>query len=155
VTGQVTIEYLRPEFTGTFPAALQVGVFYISIEFSTCAHLCACGCHQEVFTPLSAAQWAFTYNGKDVSLRPSVGNWALPCQSHYVLDRGHVHWTRQFSEAEIARNRSHDRRALEADGWITDEEDFNRRRTFRNSSASSGPSASWWRRLLDRLARRT
>jgi hypothetical protein len=152
---QVTIEHLRPQFTGTFPVVLEAGVIYISIEFSTCAHLCACGCDQEVFTPLSPAQWAFTYNGKEVSLRPSIGNWTLPCQSHYVVDRGRVHWARQFSEAEIARNRSHDRYALEADDWTTDKENSDRRQTSRNSCESSRPGVSWWGRLLHKLARRT
>lgn len=151
---QVTIEYLRPQFTGTFPAVLEAAVFYISIEFSTCAHLCACGCDQEVFTPLSPTQWAFTYNGKDVSLRPSVGNWTLPCQSHYVVYCGRVRWARQFSEAEIARNRSHDRYALDAGDRTTDEENFDRPKTSRDRCVSSGPSVSWWGRLLHKLARR-
>src|ERR1700730_12217448 len=66
-----------PEFVDTFPATLEDDVLYISIDFCTCAHLCACGCGEEVVTPLSPTQWSFTYNGKDVSLRPSVGNWTL------------------------------------------------------------------------------
>jgi Family of unknown function (DUF6527) len=118
MTGQVSIEHLTPDFVDIFPDVIDDGVLYISIEFRTCAHLCACGCGREVITPLSPAQWAFTYNGVDVSLRPSIGSWALPCQSHYVVDRGHVHWARQFSQAEIARNRSRDRFLLEKNEWL-------------------------------------
>jgi Family of unknown function (DUF6527) len=44
---------------------------------------------------------------------PSVGNWALPCQSHYWLRKGKVHWTRRYSAPEIADNRERDRRQLE------------------------------------------
>jgi hypothetical protein len=115
----VRIRHLNPEFVETFPATLNDGVLYISIEFRTCAHLCACGCGQEVVTPLSPAQWAFTYNGKDVSLRPSVGNWTLPCQSHYVLDRGQIDWARPFSQKEIGSNRSLDRSLLNSIDWHT------------------------------------
>ncbi|MBJ8348661.1 DUF6527 family protein [Antrihabitans sp. YC2-6] len=111
------IERLRPEFVDMFPTAPDAGVFYVSIEFGTCMHLCACGCGQEVVTPLSPAQWSITYDGHNISLWPSVGNWTLPCRSHYVLDRGRVHPARQFSPIEIARNRTQDRFALKYDEW--------------------------------------
>lgn len=108
-----TIERLTPEFIESFPASMNPGVLYISIEYGTCGHLCACGCGTEVITPLGPAQWAFTYDGKNVSLRPSVGNWGLPCKSHYIVDRGNVRWARTFSDREIAHNRERDRAVLE------------------------------------------
>ncbi|WP_425342947.1 DUF6527 family protein [Rhizobium etli] len=46
------------------------------------AHLCACGCRTEVITPLSPTDWRFTFNGKTISVEPSVGNWSLTCRSH-------------------------------------------------------------------------
>lgn len=104
---------LEPNFVETFPAPLEPGVLYVSIEFTTCAHQCACGCGEEIVTPLSPAQWSLTYNGRDVSLHPSVGNWALPCKSHYIVDRGRIRWSYQFTEAQIAANRARDRRAIE------------------------------------------
>ena len=111
-----------PEFIETFPTQLQPGVLYVSATYSTAAHLCCCGCGEEVITPLSRAQWVLTFDG-DVSLRPSVGNWALPCRSHYVIDSGHVRWARAFFETEIRLNREDDLRGLvearaEAPTWL-------------------------------------
>ncbi|GAA1069512.1 hypothetical protein GCM10009641_87900 [Mycobacterium cookii] len=109
----MTVEALTPEFVDSFPRMLEPGKLYVSIEFTTCAHLCACGCGEEVITPLSPAQWSFTFNGCDVSMRPSIGNWTLPCQSHYIIQRGQIRWSYQFTKDEIAANRARDRRALE------------------------------------------
>ena len=85
------------------------------------AHLCACGCGREVITPLPPAQWVLTFDGT-VSLQPSVGNWAFPCRSHYVIDRGTIRWARGFNREEVQRNRESDHRILDAayssrDGW--------------------------------------
>ena len=102
-----------PEFVESFPTPLEPGVFYVSLEYNTCAHLCACGCGDEAVTPLSPAQWSFTYDGESISVRPSVGNWSLACKSHYVINRGRVQWARSFSPDEIARNRARDRAALD------------------------------------------
>lgn len=109
----MTVRHLEPEFVETFPTPLVPGILYVSIEFTTCAHLCACGCGEEVITPLSPAQWSLTYDGRDVSLRPSVGNWSLACQSHYVVDRGRVRWSAQFTKRQISANRARDRRILD------------------------------------------
>ncbi|MEV6135183.1 DUF6527 family protein [Nocardia sp. NPDC051990] len=68
-----------PVFVTSFPAELEPGHLYVSAQFSTAAHLCACGCGREVITPLSPAQWVLMFDGT-VTIRPSIGNWALPCQ---------------------------------------------------------------------------
>lgn len=114
------VAHLRPEFMTSFPALMEHGVIYVSVEFNTCGHLCACGCGREVITPLSPTQWTITYDGENISLRPSIGNWSLPCRSHYVLHRGQVRWARDFTEHEIARNRLRDRALLE--GRYSDDE---------------------------------
>lgn len=105
------VSSIDPEFVATFPGQLQPGVLYVSATYSTAAHLCCCGCAEEVITPVSPAQWVLTFDGK-VSLRPSIGNWALACRSHYVIDRGQIRWARSFSETEIRLNREDDRRIL-------------------------------------------
>jgi hypothetical protein len=107
-----TTDFLRPVFVETFPAVMSPGVLYISITYSTCGHLCCCGCEEEVITPLSPAQWSFTYDGENVSLTPSIGNWALPCQSHYWIRNGKAHWSRHYPATEIADTRQRDRRRL-------------------------------------------
>ena len=101
-----------PEFVAHFPATMSPGVLYVSIAYRTCGHLCCCGCGHEVVTPLSPAHWSLTYDGENVTLRPSVGNWGLECQSHYWIRNGQVRWSRRYAPAEIARNRALDRTAL-------------------------------------------
>ena len=107
------VNFLRPEFTENFPAVMDPGVLYVSIPYRTCGHLCCCGCGQEVITPLSPTQWSLAYDGENVLLTPSIGNWALPCQSHYWIRKGKVRWSRRYSLAEIEENRVRDRRWLE------------------------------------------
>ncbi|SCD42165.1 DUF6527 family protein [Streptomyces sp. OspMP-M43] len=106
------VGFLRPQFVESFPAAMEQEVLYVSIAYNTCGHLCCCGCGQEVITPLSPAQWSFTYDGENVSLTPSVGNWALSCQSHYWIRKGKVQWSRRYSPDEVAENRERDRHKL-------------------------------------------
>ncbi|MET8021438.1 DUF6527 family protein [Streptomyces decoyicus] len=103
---------LRPVFTETFPPTMDAGVLYVSIPYRTCGHLCCCGCGHEVITPLSPAQWSISYDGENVSLAPSIGNWELPCRSHYWIHAGRVRWSRRYTAAEIAQNRDRDRRLL-------------------------------------------
>jgi hypothetical protein len=97
------VNFLRPEFTETFPTVMGSGVLYISIPYRTCGHLCCCGCGKEVITPLSPAQWSLIYDGESISLTPSIGNWVLPCQSPYWVRRGKVRWSRRYSLADRRR----------------------------------------------------
>lgn len=110
-----------PNFVTSFPEQMQPGVLYVSVTFSSAAHLCACGCGRQVITPLSPSHWVLTFDGT-VSMRPSIGNWASPCQSHYVISHGTIRWARGFTREEIERNRAEDDRELQAarhaqDGW--------------------------------------
>jgi hypothetical protein len=109
------IAVMTAELIESVPARLRPGVLYVSQKYATAAHLSCCGCGQEVFTPLSPAQWRLTLDSDGrPSLHPSVGKWALPCQSHYLIRRGAVHRARTYDETEIARNRDVDRRLLAA-----------------------------------------
>lgn len=107
------IAALRPEFVDHAPPQMEPGVLYVSIPYSTCGHLCCCGCGEEVFTSLSPARWTLIYDGENVSLDPSVGNWGLPCQSHYWIRDGRVRWSRRYTDREIADNRQRDRARLD------------------------------------------
>lgn len=109
------ISRLEPEFVDSFPSTMQPGVLYVSILYRTCGHLCCCGCGEEVVTPLSPARWAFTYDGRTASLSPSVGNWSLPCRSHYWISNDRIHWSRRYSAGEITSNRADDKAALKAE----------------------------------------
>lgn len=87
---------VRPVYVEHLPELLKEGELYISKEFSIAAHLCCCGCKEEVITPLNPAQWSIRETRRGVSLYPSVGNWKFACQSHYwikdcrVLDAGRM-----------------------------------------------------------------
>lgn len=106
------VERIMPEFVTSFPRQLSAGVLYVSAPFTTAAHLCACGCGREVVTPLSPRQWRLTFDGT-VSMWPSIGNWTLPCKSHYVIDRNAIRWQRTFNDREIEANRTADHRLLD------------------------------------------
>ena len=52
---------LRHQFVEYIPAHLDEGVLYVSLPFGTVVHRCACGCGEEVVTPLGPAEWRLTY----------------------------------------------------------------------------------------------
>ena len=96
---------LRHEFVDHIPDQLDEGVLYVSMRFSTIVHRCACGCGQEVVTPLGPAEWRLSYDGRSISLTPSIGNWGFRCRSHYWIKDSTVRWARGFSDEEVARVR--------------------------------------------------
>jgi hypothetical protein len=111
---------LRHEFVRYIPEQLEEGVLYISVEFATAVHRCFCGCGREVVTPLAPTQWKLIFDGKTVSLDPSVGNWSYDCKSHYWIDRNRIIWVRRWSEREIERVRQRER--LERDAYYSESE---------------------------------
>jgi hypothetical protein len=96
------------------PAQLELGVLYVSEEFETAAHLCACGCGSKVRTPLGPTEWTFTDHPDGPSLDPSVGNWQRPCQAHYWIDRGEIEWSTQWNPQQIAAGRAAEDRRRDA-----------------------------------------
>ena len=100
---------LKHEFVDYIPDNLVNGRLYVSIRFGTAAHLCACGCGEEVITPLGPSEWKMVYDGVSVSLKPSVGNWGFHCRSHYWIDRGEIRWARSFNDLKIEQVRKANR----------------------------------------------
>jgi hypothetical protein len=96
------------------PKELNLGVLYVSEEFGAAAHLCACGCGSKIRTPLGPTEWALEETDKGPTLRPSVGNWQLPCQSHYLIIRGEIIWARKWTPEEIASGRGDEERRAHA-----------------------------------------
>lgn len=99
---------LNHEFVDYVPDDPADGVLYVSMRFGTTVHRCCCGCGSEIVAPLTPTDWEITFNGESVSLRPSIGSWSLPCQSHYWISRGHVRWARRMSVEEIEAGRARD-----------------------------------------------
>lgn len=97
------------EFVDLMPPKLEQGVLYISIEYTTASHLCLCGCGERIVTPLSPTDWSLTFDGDSVTLRPSIGDWDSPCQSHYNIIRNDVIWSSRWSREEVlaARDDEH------------------------------------------------
>ena len=103
---------LAPRFVESIPEELEPGFLYVSIRFRTAQHLCACGCGSRIVTPIKPAKYSLTYDGENVSLWPSVGNWQKPCKSHYVIRDSVVEWYPEWTERQIARGRARDAAAL-------------------------------------------
>jgi len=104
---------VRHEFVDYIPEKLDDGVLYVSVRYATAAHLCCCGCGNEVTTPLSPAKWSVTFDGQTVSLDPSIGNWSFRCQSHYWIDHNRVVWAPRWSKERIAAGRAADKAAAD------------------------------------------
>ena len=81
------------------PPSLEPGDLYISVKHRLTEHLCACGCRTEVSLPLSQCEWRLEYDGE------SIGNWRLPCRSHYIIERGHTRWSVAWTECGFKRDR--------------------------------------------------
>jgi hypothetical protein len=97
----MTDHAIKHLFVQFIPDQLDCGVLYISIEHATAVHKCFCGCGREVVTPLSPVAWQLTFDGVSVSLYPSIGNWNLPCRSHYFIERNKVIGAPEWSEGRI------------------------------------------------------
>ncbi|WP_298987338.1 DUF6527 family protein [uncultured Roseibium sp.] len=105
MTGVFELEH---QFVKSVPRSMEAGVLYVSLEYATMLHLCACGCGREVVTPLSPKDWKLTFDGVSISVHPSIGNWAFPCRSHYIIDHGKIRWAGNWSNEQIQRNRERD-----------------------------------------------
>jgi hypothetical protein len=138
-------------FVDYIPADLEADTVYVSTTYGTVAHVCACGCGAKVVTPLSPADWQLCFDGESVSLTPSIGNWSFPCRSHYWITNGHVHWAKQWSDAQIAAGRRRE---------VADRAAYFRQRANQPSAPSRRPyetasSPRWWSRRLRALWERS
>lgn len=105
----MTLARLSPRFVEFVPDVLEEGFLYVSMSYAVAAHRCACGCGLEVVTPLSPTDWKLQFDGENVSLDPSIGNWSFPCRSHYFIRLGRINWAASMSEDMIQRGRQKDR----------------------------------------------
>jgi hypothetical protein len=102
---------LEPRFIRNIPDRLEPGVLYVSMEFATAVHTCCCGCGEEIVTPFTPTDWKMTYDGEGISLWPSIGNWNLPCRSHYIIERSGVIEAAPWTDYEIEAERRRDKAA--------------------------------------------
>src|SRR5690349_2045765 len=98
------------EFVDSFPEQLAERTLYVSMRFASAAHNCACGCGNQVITPISPTDWQLTYNGEAITLYPSIGNWNFPCQSHYWIRGNMIEWAPRWTQQQISNGRAQDQR---------------------------------------------
>lgn len=76
---------VTPVFVEFIPRELEPGKIYISMLYHTAVHACLCGCGERTVTPLIEGQWTLIESEGKISLDPSIGNFNLPCMSHYFI----------------------------------------------------------------------
>jgi hypothetical protein len=99
---------IQHKFVEFIPNEIVYGILYITVEYKTAVHLCVCGCGNKVVTPISPTFWEFTFDGKSISLNPSIGNWNFECQSHYWITRNRIRFARKWTDWEIEEGRIKD-----------------------------------------------
>lgn len=100
---------IRYEFVDLIPDVVEEGVLYISIPYATSTHKCACGCGEIIVIPIKPMDWEIIWNGETISINPSIGNWSLPCQSHYWIEENKIIWARKWNDSEIKVGRAKDK----------------------------------------------
>ena len=139
------------QFVEFVPKILEASTLYVSVQHAVAVHLCACGCGEKVVTPLAPIHWKMTFDGRSISLYPSIGNHAFACKSHYWLEDGNVRWSYAMSDELIAKAR------LDASevqrNFYSDKKDQDEFHAERNAYAEIPPAKAsttipWWRRLL-------
>jgi hypothetical protein len=121
-------------FVTYVPRDLDNGHLYVSMEYSTAVHLCACGCSTKTVTPLARDGWTLKFDGT-VTLRPSVGNGQSPCRANYLITGNAVEWLPTIGTAATREALTRDRQAAAA------------------AHAARRPRV-WWSRLTEALRRR-
>jgi len=97
---------MRIEHVHFMPKVLKPGILYVSKEYKTAAHLCACGCGAKIRTPLTPTEWTLEETESGPTLRPSIGNWQQRCQSHYWIIKGQILWSETWTQEEILAGRA-------------------------------------------------
>lgn len=128
---------LQHKFVEFIPDRIEDGILYISIQYCTAIHKCVCGCGNEVVTPLSPTDWKLTFDGKTVSLYPSIGNWNFDCQSHYWIKKSKVEHANSWTEKEIKLGREDDNQA-KGEFYSNGQ----------RSKTKESPKIGFWKRLL-------
>jgi hypothetical protein len=99
------VNTIRLERVQYMPKELSPGILYVSEKYAVAGHLCACGCGNKVIVPLGPTEWSFSEQRGLPSLWPSIGNWQLPCRSHYVIAQGRINWAGAWSEEQVLAGR--------------------------------------------------
>ena len=89
------------------------------------------------------------FDGKTVSLHPSIGNWSFACRSHYWVRNNRVQWAEDWSKERIDAGRIYDRRAKEtyyATGKLAELLPDNPRKQSVRRQKPLEKIKDWWRK---------
>lgn len=110
----IKVERIKLQRVHYMPKDLVPGILYVSEEFGTAAHLCACGCGAKIRTPLGPTEWCFFETPNGPTIYPSIGNWQQPCQSHYFIRNGQIVWAPKWTSEQIEAGRAAEKLRREA-----------------------------------------
>lgn len=102
------VDRIQFKFVEFLPEQLDEATVYISMTYATAAHRCCCGCGNEVVTKFSPTDWKLLFDGKTISLDPSIGNWGFDCRSHYWIRQNQVNWAGTWTQEDIESGRRSD-----------------------------------------------
>lgn len=100
---------LQHRFVEYVPDIMEPGVLYVSIIYCTAMHLCVCGCGSEVVTPISPTDWQLKFDGRSISLNPSIGNWNFDCRSHYWILKNEIKYAESWTDEKVVSRRLNER----------------------------------------------
>lgn len=140
----VRLQRLQHKFVDFVPEKLEPGTLYISLEYNSANHLCACGCGREVVTIIGPADSAITYNGRGVSISTSIGNSSFACKSHYWIEDNRILWEARMTPQLTALSRARDRAAKAREYGKT----ANQAASETATATAAEASKPWWRRIL-------
>lgn len=95
------------------PKELDCYMLYVSERFKVAVHLCPCGCGTKIVTPLGLGEWTFSEHSGKATLDPSIGNWQIPCRSHYWIVDGDIHWSYPWTDKQIKEGWKRDQQKRE------------------------------------------
>lgn len=86
---KVTVEPVFLEGESFMPPFEQMeeNKIYISETYKVSIHKCLCGCGSKTVLPIHPVHgWSlFKEQNNKISFTPSIGNYQLPCKSHYII----------------------------------------------------------------------
>lgn len=138
---------IKPKFVHYMPKIIEEGILYISPEFRAVIHRCACGCGEKVHTPLSPTNWKMIYDGKRITLSPSIGNWSYTCRSHYWIRDNEVVWAENWSDSQVKSNREFDKKESDEYYETLDVSDNNTIIESQNLENEANMNLSLWSRI--------
>lgn len=135
---------MQLEHVEYMPKELKPWTLYVSKRFNVAAHLCPCGCSSKVVTPIGPCEWSYSEKNGKPTLYPSIGNWQIPCKSHYWITNGEIKWADQWTEQQIKAGYERERQQRE---------EYYREKTLQLKKSLWQVFVEWVKRAIKKLFR--